>query len=107
MDRKATDSGITLTLERVTDSPGQPEAVVCLRPTDGVRGWFPSGGNLSLEGSKPIDGQGKCLEVMLNDPLVGPSSLTVAQVELNPASDGDVIRSPWTFEFEVPETSGS
>ena len=55
----------------------------------------------------PVAGEGDCLEVMLSDPLVGPSSVTVAQVEFNPASDGDVIRGPWTFEFELPETSGS
>jgi len=39
--------------------------------------------------------------------LAGSSSLTVEQVELNPASDGEVIRGPWTFEFEVPKTPGS
>jgi len=104
VNEKATADNITLKLERVTDSPGQPEAVICMEPREGVRSWFPGGGDLSYEGFKWLKGEGDCLEMVLrNGPLAGPSSLTVEQVELNPASDGEVIRGPWTFEFEVPE----
>ena len=101
--RKATVGGITLTLERVTYSPGQPEAVICMEPREGVRGWFPGGRDLSYEGFRWMKGEGDCLEMVLrNGPLAGPSSVTVEQVELNPASDGEVVRGPWTFEFEAP-----
>jgi hypothetical protein len=104
VNEKATADRITLKLERVTDSPGQPEAVICMEPREGVRSWFPGGRDLSYEGFKWLKGEGDCLKMVLrNGPLAGPSSLTVEQVELNPASDGEVIRGPWTFEFEVPE----
>ena len=104
---EATASGITLTLKRVKASPGRPEAVVCLEPTDGVRGWFPVGKDLGFEAPKSVAGEGDCLEMLLNDPLTGPSSVTVEQIEINPASDGPLTRGPWTFEFEVPEAPGS
>jgi len=100
--QKATASGITLTLERVTDSPGQPEAVVCLEPRDGVRGWAPAGEDLAVGDLIPVAGEGDCLRVPLSRRLDDPSSVTVEQIELNPANDGEVIRGPWTFEFEAP-----
>ena len=108
VDEKATASGITLTLKRVTDSPGRPEAVVCLEPAHGVRGWYPIGEDLNFEAPGQVAGEGNCLEVLLNDPLDGPSSVTVEQVELNPVSkEEEMIRGPWRFEFEVPEVPGS
>jgi hypothetical protein len=104
VNRKATASSITLTLERVTDSPGRPEAVLCLEARRDVRGWVPAGEDLALEAPDPAAGDGNCLQVMLSRPLDGPSSVTVQQIELNPANDGDVINGPWTFEFETPES---
>jgi hypothetical protein len=103
VDRKATASGMTLTLERVTDSPGRPEAVLCLESRDGVRGWFPIGEDLADEGPTPAAGDGDCLRVPLSRPLDGPSSVTVEQIELNPADDKELISGPWTFEFEAPD----
>lgn len=105
--RKDTADGITLTLERVTDSPGHPEAVICLKPMDGVRGWVPGGRDLGFEYFKPVSGEGDCLLMPLSRPLGGRPSLTVDQVEINPfcpscVREEDVVRGPWTFEFEVP-----
>ena len=101
--RKATASGVTLSLERVADSPGRPGAVLCLvEPRDDVRGWFPVGRDLAAEAPSPVAGEGDCQQVPLSRPVDGPSSVAVEQVELNPANDGEVINGPWTFEFEVP-----
>lgn len=97
VDQEATADGITLTLERVTDSPGQPEAVVCLNPRDSVHGWYPVGGDLATEVPNSVPGEGNCLEVLLEDPLNGPSSVTVAEIE----KGEKVIRGPWRFEFEM------
>jgi len=102
VNQEATASGITLTLERVTDSPGRPEAVVCLEPSDDVRGWYPIGEDLNFEAPSRVAGEGSCLEILLNDPLEGPSSVTVEQIELNPASDGELVSGPWSFAFKVP-----
>ena len=106
VNKKDTASGITLTLERVTDSQGRPKAVVCLGLPDGARGWYPSGEDLSSEAPSQVAGEGSCLQMLLNDPLAGPSSVTIGQIEFNPASDGELTRGPWRFDFEVPETSG-
>lgn len=108
VNRKATASGITLTLERVKDSPGRPEAVVCLELSNGVvRGWFPIGEDLSSEAPSRVVGEGNCLEMLLNDPLEGPSSVTVEQIELNPVSkEAELVSGPWRFEFGVHETPG-
>lgn len=98
VDQKVMASGITLTLERVTDSPGQPEAVICLKSRDSVRSWYPVGRDLATEVPSPVAGEGDCLEVLLDDPLNGPSSVTVAEIE----KEGEVIRGPWRFDFEMP-----
>ena len=99
VNQEDTANGITLTLERVTDSPGRPEAVICFEPQDDVRGWFPTGKDLN---SEDLNWKGNCVEMLLNDPLEGRSSVTVEQIELNPANDGELIRGPWRFDFEVP-----
>jgi len=49
VNREATAGGITLKLERVTRFPGQPEAVICLEPRDGVRGRLPIGEDMGSE----------------------------------------------------------
>ena len=100
VNRKATASGITLTLEQVTDSPGQPEAVLCLKSQDRVRGWYPIGRDLATVAPRPVAGEDDCLEVLLNEPLNGLSSVTVAEIH-NP-TEGEMIRGPWTFDFEMP-----
>ncbi len=104
VNRKATAaSGITLTLERVTDSPGQPKAVICLESRDGVRSWLPIGEDMAFQVSRPVKGEGDCLLTPLRHPLDGRSSVTVSDIEINPL-EGEVIRGPWRFEFEVPES---
>jgi hypothetical protein len=101
VNQKDTANGVTLTLERVTDSPGRPEAVICFEPQNDVRGWFPIGKDLNSETLK-WSRSGHCVEMMLNAPLEGHSSVTVERIEFNPASDGELIRGPWRFDFEVP-----
>jgi hypothetical protein len=101
VNQKDTANGITLTLERVTDSPGRPEAVICFEPPDDVRGWFPIGKDLNSEDLNWKD-NGNCVETLLNAPLEGHSSVTVEQIEFNPANGGESVRGPWIFEFEVP-----
>jgi hypothetical protein len=102
VNQKDTANGITLTLERVTDSPGRPEAVICFESQDDVRGWFPIGKDLNSE-TLNWSRSGHCLEMLLNDPLEGRSSVTVERIEVNPATDGELVRGPWTFEFKVPD----
>lgn len=108
VNEKDTAGGITLTLDQVTDSPGRPAAVICLEPQDGVRGWFPSGRDLISDSTGPVAGKRNCYEMLLDDPLDGRSSVTVTHVEVNPmcpscAREEEIIRGPWTFEFEMPE----
>jgi len=104
VNQKTTASGITLTLERLKDSPGRPEAVFCLEPTVGARGWFPIGEDLSSPAPSPVAGEGDCLKMLLNDPLDGPSSVTVTQIEMCPAcTKEELIGGPWKFDFEAPD----
>jgi hypothetical protein len=103
VSQKDTANGITLTLERVTNSPGRPQAVICFEPPDDVRGWFPIGKDLN---SAELNWKGNCLEMLLHDPLDSRSSVTVARIEINPscpscAKEGVMIRGPWRFDFEV------
>ncbi len=103
---------VTLTLERVTNSPGGPQGVFCFDPPDNEHDWFPTGGDLAFEGG-PVAGKGHCLEMLLNVPLQGSSSVTVAEIEgIPPCASGNdevcagqerTIRAPWTFDFEVPD----
>jgi len=104
VNQKVTANGITLTLERVTNSPGRPEAVICFEPQDDVRDWFPIGKDLN---SEELNWIGNCLKMLLYDPLDSRSSVTVARIEVNPscpscAKEGEMIRGPWRFDFEVP-----
>lgn len=99
--QRAAAGGITLTLERLKDSPGHPEAVVCLESPDNVRGWYPAGEDLAMEGTSQVAGGRDCLRIPLRRPLDGSSSITVEQIELNPLK-GEVIQGPWRFEFDGP-----
>jgi hypothetical protein len=69
VNQEDTANGITLTLERVTDSPGRPEAVICFEAPDDVRGWFPTGKDLN---SEDLNWKGNCVEMLLNAPVRGP-----------------------------------
>lgn len=111
VDQQDTAGGITLTLERVSTSPGRPEGVFCFDPPDADLDWYPTGGDLEFEGG-PVAGKGHCVEMLLNVPLEGRSSVTVGELEgIPPCPSGNdevcqkkerLIRGPWTFEFEVP-----
>jgi hypothetical protein len=124
--QKETTSGVTLTLDRVIDSPGKPEAVVCYEAPDDEHTWAISGG----EGTYAVGDWGtemqdvppaKCQKLQLKGPLEGRTLVEVTSLEgmpdcraVNPedyeACDkkiGDrTIRGPWRFEFEVPDPAG-
>jgi hypothetical protein len=109
--QEVTTKGITLTLDRVVNSPSRPQAVVCIDPPDEEHTWTPW-----LErGGMPVDaataprplGDG-CWARTLGEPVEGPSSVTVAYIHgmprdaSDPDEDGKKVRGPWTFEFEAP-----
>jgi len=111
VNQKATTKGITLTLERVINSPSRPQAVICIDPPDDEHTWTPW-----LErNDMPVDAatapqrlEGNCWARTLGEPAEGPSSLTVAYIDglprdpADPNEDGKEIRGPWTFEFVAP-----
>jgi hypothetical protein len=122
--QKDTASGVTLTLDRVIDSPGKPEAIVCYEAPDDEHSWFISGGEgtyaagdwwgTEIQGVPPA----KCQTLQLEGPLEGRTLVELAMLEGMPdcraaraealeACDkkiGDrTIRGPWRFEVEVPE----
>jgi hypothetical protein len=112
VNERDTAGGITLTLERVSNSPGRPQGVFCFAPPDNEHDWFLRGEDLAFEGG-PVAGRGHCLEMLLNVPLEGRSSVTVSEIEgiipRCPSGNDEAcakrdrtIRGPWTFEFEVP-----
>jgi hypothetical protein len=111
VDQEVTTKGITLTLDRVVNSPSRPQAVVCIAPPDDGHTWTPW---LERDGM-PVDaataprplGDG-CWARTLAEPVEGPSSVTVAYLHgmprdaSDPDEDGKKVRGPWTFEFEAP-----
>lgn len=112
VNQKDTASGVTLSLERVSNSPGRPQAVICFMPPDDEHGWLLSGGDLTGDG-EPVPGKDDCWEMLLNEPLEGRSSLTVEQIwRFPPCPPGNdeacvteertILRGPWTFEFKAP-----
>lgn len=121
--RKDTAEGVTLTLDRVIDSPGKPQAVVCYEAPDDERSWFLHGGKGTYLGGWGSSGSMKgvsssgCQNLELNGPLKDSSSLEVATIEGMPDCPTDdakaaeacyeevgerSIRGPWRFEFDVP-----
>ena len=104
--------GITLTLERVVNSPSRPQAIVCVDAPDGQHLWTPW---LERNGL-PVDAataprrlEDGCWSLTMGDPVEGRSSVTVAYIHgiprsaSDPDEDGKEIRGPWTFEFEAPD----
>jgi hypothetical protein len=124
--QKDTASGVTLTLDRVIDSPGKPEAFVCYEAPDDEHTWSISGGEgthavgdwgTEMQGVPPA----KCQTLQLEDPLEGRTLVEVAMLEGTPdcraakaealeacfEKIGDrTIRGPWRFEFKVPNPAG-
>jgi hypothetical protein len=114
VDQKQTTKGITLTLKRVINSPGRPQAVICIEPPDNDHLWHPSveqTGFPSDEPPSPNRLKGNCWSMGLGDPVEGRSSVTVTEIwgipqteeAMRKDEDGPEIRGPWTFEFEAPE----
>ena len=121
--QKSTAEGITLTLDRVINSPGRPQAVICYEAPDDERSWFLQGGRGTDFGGWGSSGSMKgvtssgCQRLLLKDPLKGRSSLEVVTLEGMPDCPEDdaeaaeacyrrvgdrMIRGTWRFEFDVP-----
>jgi hypothetical protein len=114
--------GITLTLERVIDSPLLPQAVVCFEPPDDAHSWTPFlPYDESYEkgvGSAPQELGNGCwsLQMVASESL---SPVTVTNLEGFPnnlpsdprkkagAVNPKTIHGPWRFDFEAPEMPGS
>jgi hypothetical protein len=130
INKKATAKGVTLRLERVIDSPGRPQAVVCYLPPDDEHVWFINGGAGTLFGGWSTSGWSstgrawgnppkKCHKLMLREPAEGRTSFEVGSLEGEPDCPYDedfeacyeeigyrMIRGPWKFEFRVPKGAG-
>jgi hypothetical protein len=128
VNRKAKAEGVTLRLDRVIDSPGRPQAVVCYLPPDHEHVWYINGGAGTLFNGWSTSGwvstgtawgnpPKKCHKLMLREPAEGRTSFEVRSLEGEPDCPYDnakdfeecyeeigyrTIRGPWRFEFEVP-----
>jgi hypothetical protein len=111
--QKVTESGVTITLERVVNSPSRPQAVVCFDPPNDDYTWRPSTAPTGFQREEPLPVRGLgggCWSLTLDEPVEGRSSVTVTELFGYPKSekamqgdeDGKQIRGPWTFEFEAP-----
>lgn len=111
--QKATTGGVTMTLERVVNSPSRPQAVVCFDPPNDDYMWRPSTAPTGFQREEPLpvrDLKGGCWSLTLDEPVEGRSSVTVTELfgyprteeALQGDEDGKQIRGPWTFEFEAP-----
>jgi hypothetical protein len=122
--QKDTAKGVTLTLDRVINSPGKPQAVVCYEAPDDEHSWYLHGGKGTYEGGWGSSGSMKgvsstgCQKLQLEGPLEGRWSLEVATIVGMPICPADAaeaakecfaeidegprIRGPWRFEFDVP-----
>ena len=116
LNQKVEAEGITLTLERVVDSPLLPQAVVCFEPPDEEHRWQPwLKYDESYEegvGSYPQKLGDGCWSLMMAAPVEGRSTVTVTNLEGMPRGgtpadtttiNPKTIRGPWTFEFDAPD----
>ncbi|QIN83868.1 hypothetical protein GBA63_15395 [Rubrobacter tropicus] len=113
--QKETVNGVTLTLERVLNSGGKPQAVVCFEPPNDDYGWRPSTAptGFQVEEPLPVDPlKGDCWSLTIEDPVEGRSTVKVTEIFGYPQSekalqakdeDGKQIEGPWIFEFDAPE----
>jgi hypothetical protein len=114
-NQKVEAEGITLTLERVVDSPLLPQAVVCFEPPDDEHSWTPwlryDDSYEDGVGSSPQKLGDGCWSLMVAAPVEGRSTVTVTNLEGMPRGgpptgtttfNPKTIRGPWTFEFEAP-----
>lgn len=117
MDRKVEASGLTVTLDRVVQSPGRPQAIICFEPPNDKYEWMPVmdyGAAPDREGyleTRPVGGmKSGCWSVALPE-YANNYSFTVDYIEGSPRTEpekGDpempnTIRGPWKFTFEVPK----
>ncbi|MCA1719357.1 MAG: hypothetical protein LC781_21890, partial [Actinobacteria bacterium] len=116
VDEKARANGLTLTLKRIENSPGRPQAIICFEPPDDEHAWSPVVKKSGLTLSEPADGYlevGRvgdgCWAVALLERVEGHASVTVTEIEGHPRNvpadgpkDVKTIRGPWRFDFEAP-----
>ena len=124
MNQEVEANGVTLTLDRIENSPGKPEAVICFEPPNDRRVWeeFAIEGQYHKSNELTIRPTAKngCNAVSLPEPdRTRRYSLTVTDLYSYPRdpsqaqeeaeriaatqkSDG-TVHGPWTFDFEVPE----
>jgi hypothetical protein len=123
--QKDTAEGVTLTLDQVINSPGKPQAVVCYEAPDDEHSWLLHGGKGTHLGGWGSSGSmtgvppAKCQTLQLEGPLEGRSSLGVATIQGFPDCPSEdpeaaeachdrigekLIRGPWRFDFDVPDS---
>jgi hypothetical protein len=112
VNQKETAEGVTLTLERVINSPGRPRAVICYGPPDDEHSWTLYGGEGTLESGWSNSGWTGSVK----GPVEGRSSVEVTGIEGIvdcPSGSAEAakacwnaetkrIQGPWRFEFDVP-----
>ena len=112
--QKETAGGITLTLERILNSPGKPQAVVCFDPPNDDYEWRPSTAPTGFQVNEPLPVdplKGDCWSLTIENPVEGSSSVKVTEIFGYPRTEkakqeyegGKEIEGPWTFEFTAPE----
>lgn len=111
VNKEVEAKGATLTLERVINSPGRPQAVVCVEqppPGDGW-GYFPVLAREDTDdGGSMEDLGGGCASMTLEDTVEGRSSVTVSHLNYLEGEVGEdpiypsELAGPWTFEFDAP-----
>ena len=112
--QKETVGGVTLNLERVLNSPGKPQAIVCFEPPNDDYEWRPSTAPTGFQTQEPLPVdplKDDCWSLTIEAPVEGPSSVKVTEIFGSPRTekakqeyDGEKeIKGPWTFEFAVPE----
>lgn len=113
-DEEETTGGISVTLDRVVNSPELPQAWICFEPPeDDYRDWTPwlsmQDAGPENEAMTPFRVDNGCWSLTLANPVEGRSSVTVSELIGYPRNPTDprqgpkTIRGPWTFEFDAPE----
>jgi hypothetical protein len=128
VNQKATAKGVTLTLDRVINSPGRPLGVFCYEPPDEEHVWTIYGGKGTyLQGwgmshAMAYIPPAKCQKLMLEAPVEDLSMVEVTMIEGMPDCrsvntlealeacerkiGNKMIRGLWRFEFKVPDSAG-
>ena len=103
-----------MTLERELNSPGKPQAVVCVESPGEDHEWRPSTAptGFQTEEPLPVDTLGNgCWSLTIEGPVEGRSTVKVTEIFGYPTTaravredeDGKRIEGPWVFEFDAPE----